>query len=201
MFWYFFASRTKNRWFDQTCVENVAFDLEYIFCFTLFFESRISYLLQYLKILLTLVDLIGSFKQIDFANTLLLMYLHKSILWFFSVLVLLWSSVDHLHVGISSLDNRVDRCVRNNILLKSFPLTVEIKSTEGYNIMRDCSKKLFPVAKDNAKQIMYSRSKKHNKYSWKTIFIKAVIFKTLKNPSLNVRRKLRLQVKICPSWI
>ena len=86
---YFFASRTKYRWFDQTCVVNVAFDLEYIFCFTLFFETRISYLLQYLKILLTLVDLIGSFKQIDFANTLLLMHLHKSILWFFSVLVLL----------------------------------------------------------------------------------------------------------------
>ena len=139
------------------------------------------------------MDLIGNFKQIDLANTLLLMHLHKSILWFFSLLALLWSSVDHLHVGVSSFDNRLDRCVRNNILLKSFPSTLEIKSTEGYSIMRDCSKKLFPLAKDNAKQVMYSRSKKHNKYSWKTIFIKALIFKTLKNPSLNVRPKLRLQ--------
>ena len=57
----------------------------------------------------------------------------------------------------------LERCIKNNILPKSFclkPLNWLIKSIKGYNIMKDCSKKLVVLAKNNAKQRMYSNLKK-----------------------------------------
>ena len=54
----------------------------------------------------------------------------------------------------------LERCFKNNILPKSFRLKPLIKSIKGYNIMKDCSKKLVVLAKNNAKQRMYSSLKK-----------------------------------------
>ena len=54
----------------------------------------------------------------------------------------------------------LERCIKNNILPKSFRLKSPIKSTKGYNIMIYCSKKLVVLAKNNAKQRMYSSLKK-----------------------------------------
>ena len=51
-------------------------------------------------------------------------------------------------------------CINNNILLKSFRLKPPIKSSKGYNIMKDCSKKLVVLSKNNAKQRMYFSLKK-----------------------------------------
>ena len=54
----------------------------------------------------------------------------------------------------------LERCIKNNILTKSFRLKPPIKSNGGYNIMKDCSKKLVVLAKNNAKQRMYFSLKK-----------------------------------------
>ena len=54
----------------------------------------------------------------------------------------------------------LERCIKNNILPKSFRLKSPIKSTKGYNIMIYCSKKLVALAKNNAKQRIYSSLKK-----------------------------------------
>ena len=57
----------------------------------------------------------------------------------------------------------MERCIKNNILPKSFrlkPPIKSIKSIKGYNIMKDCSKELVMLAKNNAKQRMYSSLKK-----------------------------------------
>ena len=54
----------------------------------------------------------------------------------------------------------LERCIKNNILPKSFRLKSPIKSIKGYNITKDCSKKLVVLAKNNAKQRMYSSLKK-----------------------------------------
>ena len=49
----------------------------------------------------------------------------------------------------------LERCIKNNILPKSFRLKPPIKSNKRYNIMKVCSKKLVVLAKNNAKQRMY----------------------------------------------
>ena len=49
----------------------------------------------------------------------------------------------------------LERCIKNNILPKSFRLKPPIKSIKGYNIMKNCSKKLVVLAKNNVKQRMY----------------------------------------------
>ena len=49
----------------------------------------------------------------------------------------------------------LERCIKNNILPKSFRLKPPIKSIKGYNIMKDYSKKLVVLARINAKQRMY----------------------------------------------
>ena len=49
----------------------------------------------------------------------------------------------------------LERCIKNNILPKSFRLKPPIKSIKGYNIMKDYSKKLVVLARNNAKQRMY----------------------------------------------
>ena len=49
----------------------------------------------------------------------------------------------------------LERCIKNNILLKSFRLKPPITSIKGYNIMKDYSKKLVVLARNNAKQRMY----------------------------------------------
>ena len=49
----------------------------------------------------------------------------------------------------------LERCIKNNILPESFRLKTSIKSSKGYNITKDCSKKLAVLAKNNAKQRMY----------------------------------------------
>ena len=54
----------------------------------------------------------------------------------------------------------LERCIKNNILPKSFHLKPPIKSIKGYRIMKDCSKKLAVLAKNSAKQRMYSGLKK-----------------------------------------
>ena len=54
----------------------------------------------------------------------------------------------------------LERCIKNNILPKSFRLRPPIKSIKGYNSMNNCSKKLVGLAKSNAKQRMYSSLKK-----------------------------------------
>ena len=54
----------------------------------------------------------------------------------------------------------LERCIKNNILPKSFRLRLPIKSIKGYNSMNNCSKKLVGLAKNNAKQRMYSSLKK-----------------------------------------
>ena len=48
----------------------------------------------------------------------------------------------------------LERCIKNNILPKSFRLEPPIKSNKGYN-MKDCRKKIVVLAKNNAKQRMY----------------------------------------------
>ena len=45
----------------------------------------------------------------------------------------------------------LERCIKNNILPKSFRLKPPIKSIKGYNIMKDCSKKLVVLAKNKCK--------------------------------------------------
>ena len=54
----------------------------------------------------------------------------------------------------------LERCIKHNILPKSFRLKPPIKSIKGHNIMKDCSKKLVVLAKNNAKERMYSSLKK-----------------------------------------
>ena len=50
----------------------------------------------------------------------------------------------------------LERCIKNNILPKSFRLKPPIKSIKScYNIMKDYSKKLVALARNNAKQRMY----------------------------------------------
>ena len=49
----------------------------------------------------------------------------------------------------------LERCIKNNILPKSFRLKPPIKSNKGYNIMKDFRKKIVVLAKNNAKQRMY----------------------------------------------
>ena len=49
----------------------------------------------------------------------------------------------------------LERCIKNNILPKSFSLRPSIKSIKVYNIIKDCSKKLEVFAKNNANQRMY----------------------------------------------
>ena len=45
-------------------------------------------------------------------------------------------------------------------ITKVISFKTAIKSIKGYNIMKDCSKKLVVLAKNNAKQTMYSSLKK-----------------------------------------
>ena len=54
----------------------------------------------------------------------------------------------------------LERCIKDNILPKSFRLKPPIKSIKGNNIMKDCSRKLVVLAKNNAKQRMYFSLKK-----------------------------------------
>ena len=54
----------------------------------------------------------------------------------------------------------LERCIKNNILPKSFSLRPSIKSIKGYNIIKDCNKKLEMFAKNNANQRMYCSLKK-----------------------------------------
>ena len=54
----------------------------------------------------------------------------------------------------------LERCIKNNILPKSFRLKPPIKSIKGYNSVKDCSKKLVVLAKNNANQRMYFNFKK-----------------------------------------
>ena len=54
----------------------------------------------------------------------------------------------------------LERCIKNNIFPKSFCLKPPIKLIKGYNIMKDYSKKLVVLAKNNAKQRMYFTLKK-----------------------------------------
>ena len=54
----------------------------------------------------------------------------------------------------------LETCIKNNILLKPFRFKPPIKSIKGYKIMKDCSKKLVVLAKNNAKQRMYFSLKK-----------------------------------------
>ena len=54
----------------------------------------------------------------------------------------------------------LERCIKNNILPRSFRLKPPIKSIKGNNIMKDCSRKLVVLAKNNAKQRMYFSLKK-----------------------------------------
>ena len=69
-------------------------------------------------------------------------------------------------------------CINNNILLKSFRLKPPIKSNKGYNIMKDCSKKLVVLSKNNAKQRMYFSLKKVEeiKLYLKTFYQKNITF-------------------------
>ena len=58
----------------------------------------------------------------------------------------------------------LERCIKNNILSKSFRLKPPIKSIKGYNIMKHCSQQeISSVAKSNAKQRMYFSLKKVEK--------------------------------------
>ena len=61
------------------------------------------------------------------------------------------------------------RFIKNNILPKSCHLKPLIKSTKGYNIMKDCRKKLGLFSKNNAKQRMYSSSKKVKEIKQETL--------------------------------
>ena len=54
----------------------------------------------------------------------------------------------------------LETCIKNNILLKPFRLKPPIKSIKRYKIMKNCSKKLVVLAKNNAKQRMYFSLKK-----------------------------------------
>ena len=69
-------------------------------------------------------------------------------------------------------------CINNNILLKSFRLKPPIKSNKDYNIMKDCSKKLVVLSKNNAKQRMYFSLKKVEeiKLYLKTFYQKNITF-------------------------
>ena len=51
------------------------------------------------------------------------------------------------------------RCIKNNILPTPYGLRPPIRSIKSYNIIKDRSEKLVVLAKNNAKQKMYSSLK------------------------------------------
>ena len=68
----------------------------------------------------------------------------------------------------------LERCMKNNILPKSFRLKPPIKSINGYNIMKDCIKKLVVLAKNNAKKRMYFSLKKVEEIK---LYLKSILSK------------------------
>ena len=88
------------------------------------------------------------------------------------------------------------RCIKNNILPKSFRLKPPIKSIKNYNIRKDCSKKLLVLAKNNAKQRMYFSLKKVEEIK---LYLKSILseehYILIQNVTDNSREKEFLKKK------
>ena len=54
----------------------------------------------------------------------------------------------------------LERCIKNNVTPKSFCLISLIKSRKGFNIKKECSRKLIVLARNDVKQSMHFHSRK-----------------------------------------